>query len=295
MSTQKLDRALGSLLDAPLEEHFEPLDEFTHYKLSKESAKASLQPASPLRSPAPATSTIGLKLAMSAALVLIVGLGAASFTLTTDRANPRRSQAAPIAQATPHAEPAPQQEQRAQRAAPSTPAAVVHTAPKQPAEEQLSKALPSPPKPKPAVSKAAPPKPAEPTRDAAAWMSLAGELELQGKQREALHAYERASATTEDANLKGLAELTIGHLHARHLKAPERALTHYDRSLSAAPTGALSQEALLGKIDALRALERPLDEARAIKALLKRYPNAPSADTYKRRLQEIYAPQPSTK
>ncbi len=79
----------------------------------------------------------------------------------------------------------------------------------------------------------------------------------------------------------------MGTLELEQRKNPSQALAYFDAYLSA--PGALAQEALSGKIRALRALGRSSEERRAIEQYRARYPTSLEARTLTERLQVLDA------
>jgi ferric-dicitrate binding protein FerR (iron transport regulator) len=85
----------------------------------------------------------------------------------------------------------------------------------------------------------------------------------------------------------GLAALvSLGELSLSPLNDAQGALKAFDTYL--AHGGALAQEAAFGKARALRALNRPADERRAIERFLASYPDAPQSRVLRHRLSVLH-------
>ncbi len=81
---------------------------------------------------------------------------------------------------------------------------------------------------------------------------------------------------------------TMGRLELEQRKAPGRALSFFDTYLS--HPGPLRQEALSGKISALKALGRTSEERLAIEQFVNQYPNGLETSALRRRLHVLSAP-----
>lgn len=292
--SDKVELGLQKLLEAPIEQHFEPLDEFTTYRLAAQAVKASNAPAHDTQAqPARAHLSQGL---MAAAIALIMGgVISVSALALMSRGEPG-AQATQVAVAITPTTMTPRIDNALtplatlpRQAAPAANAAVTTHQPLEP----IIEAAPTPAKPKRSATKptAAPDESAAtPQRDVTWWIERAGTFELEQDWAQAELAYKAAIAAKPEPTTLSFAHVALGNIYQRHLHKPDEALKHYEGYLSHARRGALAQEALLGSIWALNTLNRPLDEARQIKRLLKEHPQTPGAANLKARLQEIYAP-----
>ena len=80
-----------------------------------------------------------------------------------------------------------------------------------------------------------------------------------------------------------------GQLLLDHLGQPERALMWFDRYLAAEPSGALAEEARVGRAQALRSLGRPGQERAAWLELLRKHPGTVHATAARARLATLDA------
>lgn len=121
-------------------------------------------------------------------------------------------------------------------------------------------------------------------RSPAALLDAARREVGRGRPGAALALYERLRATFPSSAEAHTVLVTMGKLElglARH----ERALRHFDSYLGNG--GALTPEALAGKIRALRALGRRAEERNAIRQYLARHPLGLEAPLFEKRLQEL--------
>lgn len=295
--SDKLELGLKQLLEDPVEQHFEPLDEFTTYRLAAQAVKASRAQASEQQDaqsapPQARSASSSHWLLLAAAALLIsgaVGFNALSARSTRSPQAPVQAAAVAIAPAQPTIQALPSPAPPRQDARPvieSTP----HELSAAPAAAATIATTPTKPKrvtPRPATT---PPEvAAAPQRDATWWIERAGAFELEQDWAQAEAAYKKAIEAKPEPTTLSFAHVALGNIYQRHLHRPDQALKHYEGYLSHARQGALAHEALLGSIWALKALDRPLDEARQIKRLLKEHPQSPSAQALKARLQDIYA------
>lgn len=300
--SDKLERSLQHLLQDPIEQHFEPLDEFTTYRLAAQAVKAShALNAEPQRAQDTTQQTPSAinsqRLLMAAAAMLLcgaVGIGAWSFG--DKRAHQAPTPAAAVAVAPTPSSPSTTSPPSPARVQPDKAPALgsvghdLDTSPEAPAPELV--VAPTPAKPKRVTpSPHTPPQAssAAPQHDATWWIERAGAFELEQDWARAEDAYKKAIEAKPEPTTLSFAHVALGNIYQRHLHQPAQALKHYEGYLSHARQGALAHEALLGSIWALKALGRPLDEARQIKRLIKEHPQSPSAQALKTRLQEIYA------
>lgn len=291
--SDKIELGLQKLLEAPIEQHFEPLDEFTTYRLAAQAVKASNAPVQDTQAQ-PARHPISQGL-MVAAVALIMG-GVVSVSalslMSRDEPGTRATQVAvAIAPTTTTVTPSADKTLAPLDPLPpqTAPAAVTTPQPLEP----IIEASPTPTKLKRSSTKptAAPDESAAtPKRDATWWIERAGTFELEQDWAQAELAYKAAIKAKPEPTTLSFAHVALGNIYQRHMHKPDEALKHYEGYLSHARRGALAQEAMLGSIWALNTLNRPLDEARQIKLLLKEHPQTPGAANLKARLQEIYAP-----
>lgn len=104
------------------------------------------------------------------------------------------------------------------------------------------------------------------------------------RPREALALYEKLRAEYPDSPEARTVLVTMGKLEL-NLGRQERALRRFDAYVEYG--GALAQEALAGKIRALRALRRGEEERAAIRQYLARHPRGLEAPLFEKRLQEL--------
>lgn len=132
--------------------------------------------------------------------------------------------------------------------------------------------------------------PAEPAQTSAAAPSAAALLgaarrELgAGRTDAALALYRRLRASYPSSPEAKTVLVTMGKLELDR-QQPARALVHFDAYLASG--GPLSQEALAGKIGALRALGKSGEEKQAIELYLQRHPGGFQAPALRKRLESL--------
>lgn len=117
-----------------------------------------------------------------------------------------------------------------------------------------------------------------PASDPAALLAEANALRGAGDPRAAAAVYRRLVREHQGTSLARTAQVTLGQLYLGPLADPRAALTAFDAYLRAAPQGALAEEALRGRIDALRRLGRDRPAAEAAAEFLRRFPRSRHAD-----------------
>jgi ferric-dicitrate binding protein FerR (iron transport regulator) len=140
-----------------------------------------------------------------------------------------------------------------------------------------------------APSPAAPARPADPALAKAPVRDLLGRaraLRTQGAFREAADAYRAAFASDPHGAEGRTALVGLGGLLLSELNDPAGALQAFDSYLSERK-GALTQEAEVGRIRALRALGRYQSEKAAIQSFLVAHPEGPDAQVLRRRLESM--------
>ncbi|WAS95875.1 tetratricopeptide repeat protein [Nannocystis punicea] len=105
-----------------------------------------------------------------------------------------------------------------------------------------------------------------------------------GKYRAAARLYRRLLREHGDTSLARTAQVTLGQLSLGPLGDPRSALSAFDAYLRDAPQGALAEEALHGRVEALHRLGRDQDAARAGAEFLRRFPRSRYADDVRQRL-----------
>ncbi|SFF01295.1 hypothetical protein SAMN02745121_06514 [Nannocystis exedens] len=105
-----------------------------------------------------------------------------------------------------------------------------------------------------------------------------------GKYRAAARIYRRLLREHGDTSLARTAQVALGQLSLGPLGEPRGALSAFDAYLRDAPQGALAEEALHGRVEALHRLGRDQDAARAGAEFLRRFPRSRYADDVRQRL-----------
>lgn len=109
-------------------------------------------------------------------------------------------------------------------------------------------------------------------------------LRASGDFRQAADVYRKIHADNPRSPSGRAALVSLGDLLLT-LHDPQGALKAFDSYLAA--TGDLSQEAMFGRVRALRALNQRGDEERAIKRFIAAYPNAPQSRILRVRLAAL--------
>jgi hypothetical protein len=115
-------------------------------------------------------------------------------------------------------------------------------------------------------------------------LEYARSLRASGDFRRAAEVYRSIHAANPQSPSGRAALVSLGDLLLSRGDA-QGALTAFDSYLTA--NGALAQEALFGRVRALRALNRPLEERRAIERFLAAYPSAPQSRLLRARLDTM--------
>jgi hypothetical protein len=118
------------------------------------------------------------------------------------------------------------------------------------------------------------------------WMSDARGLRASGRFREAAEAYQKLLVNHPKSPEVGAALLSLGEIQLANLGDASAALGSFDAYLSRGG-GALSQEAMLGRIRALRRLGRRSEELTATEAFLTAFPSSPHAEALHARVEEL--------
>ncbi|MBZ5710964.1 tetratricopeptide repeat protein [Nannocystis pusilla] len=105
-----------------------------------------------------------------------------------------------------------------------------------------------------------------------------------GKYRAAAKIYRRLLREHGDTSLARTAQVALGQLSLGPLGDPRGALSAFDAYLRDAPQGALAEEALHGRVEALHRLGREQDAARAGAEFLRRFPRSRYAQDVRQRL-----------
>lgn len=161
--------------------------------------------------------------------------------------------------------------------APAVPAEVVPEE-EPPAEVQVPEpATTAEPEPEPrAASKTEPTGPS-----AAELLRLAQQQRGEGKTDAAAKTYRDLLDAHPRSSEAKISLISLGELELVEQKRPAKALRYFDRYLRAG--GPLSEEALHGRVRALRKLGRSDDELEAIDALLSAHPGSVYADSVEKR------------
>lgn len=115
-------------------------------------------------------------------------------------------------------------------------------------------------------------------------LEYARSLRAAGDSRGAAEVYRKIHAEAPQSPSGRAALVSLGEL-LLSLGDPHGALSAFDSYLVG--NGTLTQEAAFGRVRALRALNRPLDEQRAIERFLAAYPDAPQSRVLRVRLAAI--------
>ncbi|MFZ6183910.1 tetratricopeptide repeat protein [Nannocystis pusilla] len=105
-----------------------------------------------------------------------------------------------------------------------------------------------------------------------------------GKYRAAARIYRRLLREHGDTSLARTAQVALGQLSLGPLGDPRGALSAFDGYLRDAPQGALAEEALHGRVEALHRLGRDHDAAQAGAEFLRRFPRSRYAQDVRQRL-----------
>ena len=103
----------------------------------------------------------------------------------------------------------------------------------------------------------------------------------EGKTEAAAKSYRALLDAHPRSSEAKISLISLGEIELVEQKRPARALRYFDRYLRAG--GPLSEEALHGRVRALRKLGRTQDELDAIDALLEAHPGSVYADSVKKR------------
>jgi hypothetical protein len=118
------------------------------------------------------------------------------------------------------------------------------------------------------------------------WMSEARGLRASGRFQGAAEAYQNLMVNHPKSPEVGAALLSLGEIQLANLGDASAALGSFDAYLSRGG-GALRQEAMLGRIRALRRLGRRSEEVTATEAFLAAFPSSPHAEALHARVQEL--------
>lgn len=136
---------------------------------------------------------------------------------------------------------------------------------------------------RPELTPDAPAKP-RPASDPGRLIDEAHALRGAGKYRAAARMYRRLLREHGDTSLARTAQVALGQLSLGPLGDPRGALAVFDAYLRDAPQGALAEEALHGRVEALHRLGRDQDAAHAGAEFLRRFPRSRYADDVRQRL-----------
>ncbi len=126
-----------------------------------------------------------------------------------------------------------------------------------------------------------------PEPSASQLLARAQSLRAERRWQAAAAAYSELIRRFPRAGEARSALISLGTIQLAHLDRPRAALVRFERYLRDAGSGALSQEAELGRIRALRALGRGGDEAGAIRRFVAAHPRAMQAPLLEKRLEEL--------
>jgi TolA-binding protein len=112
----------------------------------------------------------------------------------------------------------------------------------------------------------------------------ANELRRAGRHSEAIAVYEDLRQRFAGSAAARNATYNIGETYLQNLGQPVRALRAFESYL-AEPGGAVRQEAMLGRIEALGRLGRRDAERQAIEDYLQRYPEGLASSRLRERLE----------
>lgn len=143
--------------------------------------------------------------------------------------------------------------------------------------DSLARAIPA------AAERSAPAK-ARPASDPGQLIDEAHALRGAGNYRAAARIYRRLLREHGDTSLARTAQVTLGQLSLGPLGDPRGALSAFDAYLRDAPQGALAEEALHGRVEALHRLGRATQAAQAGAEFLRRFPRSRYAQDVRQRL-----------
>ncbi|MFO8071552.1 MAG: FecR domain-containing protein [Polyangia bacterium] len=123
--------------------------------------------------------------------------------------------------------------------------------------------------------------------DASQLLARAQSLRAERRWKDAAGAYSELIRRFPRAGEARSALISLGTIQLAHLERPRAALGRFERYLRRSAGGALAQEAELGRIRALRALGRSVDEAGAIRRFLAAHPRAVQAPLLEKRLKKL--------
>ncbi|WP_434419086.1 tetratricopeptide repeat protein [Nannocystis pusilla] len=133
------------------------------------------------------------------------------------------------------------------------------------------------------TERGAPAKP-RPVSDPGELIDEAHALRGAGKYRAAARIYRRLLREHGDTSLARTAQVALGQLSLGPLGDSRGALSAFDGYLRDAPQGALAEEALHGRVEALHRLGRDKDAAQAGAEFLRRFPRSRYAQDVRQRL-----------
>jgi len=134
------------------------------------------------------------------------------------------------------------------------------------------------------VPKADPGARVRPSSDPRALLGEAQTKRGAGEYRAAAGAYRRLIREHGGTSLARTAQVALGQLYLGPLDRPAKALRAFDAYLRSAPGGAMAEEALHGKISALRSLRRSSAADQASADFLRRFPRSGYAAGIRRAL-----------
>jgi hypothetical protein len=105
-----------------------------------------------------------------------------------------------------------------------------------------------------------------------------------GDYRGAAKAYRRLIREHGETSIARTAQVSLGQLYLGPLGAPARAQRAFDAYLRGSPSGAMAEEALHGKIEALRRQRKDSAAAKASAEFLRRFPKSSYAAGIRRQL-----------
>ncbi|MEZ4382609.1 MAG: hypothetical protein R3A79_14825 [Nannocystaceae bacterium] len=123
-----------------------------------------------------------------------------------------------------------------------------------------------------------------PSSDPRTLLAEAQALRGAGDYRGAARAYRRLIREHGDTSLARTAQVSLGQLYLGPLGAPAKAQRAFDAYLRGAPAGAMAEEALHGKIDALRRQGKDSAADAASAEFLRRFPRSSYAAGIRRQL-----------
>ncbi|MCA9661895.1 MAG: hypothetical protein KC486_26380, partial [Myxococcales bacterium] len=125
---------------------------------------------------------------------------------------------------------------------------------------------------------------ARPSSDPRKLLADAQALRGAGDYRGAASAYRRLIREHGDTSIARTAQVSLGQLYLGPLGAPARAQRAFDAYLRGAPSGAMAEEALHGKIEALRRQKKDSAADKASAEFLRRFPKSSYAAGIRRQL-----------